>query len=74
MPPFRRVIGLSLMADGYFIHWPLISPREAMTTAESPEPLTFQHADSIMNKQNHQEIVGPAARQCSCPSVSIRGS
>ncbi|MBR4415395.1 MAG: hypothetical protein IKX30_12580 [Victivallales bacterium] len=38
------------------------APREAMTTAEPPEPLTFQHQDAIMNKQNFQEIVGPAAR------------
>jgi hypothetical protein len=38
------------------------APREAMTTAEPPEPLTFHHSDSIMNKQNLQEIVGPAAR------------
>ena len=38
------------------------APREAMTTAEPPEPLTFQHQDAIMNKQNLQEIVGPAAR------------
>jgi hypothetical protein len=37
--------------------------REATTTAEPPEPLTFHHSDSIMNKQNRQEeIVGPAAR------------
>ena len=39
------------------------APREAKTTAESPEPLTILHSDSIMNKQNRQEeIVGPAAR------------
>ena len=38
------------------------APREAMTTAEPPEPLPFQHQDAIMNKQNFQEIVGPAAR------------
>jgi hypothetical protein len=44
-----------------------------MTTAEPPEPLTIQHADSIMNKQNLLEIVGPAARH-SCPVVSISGS
>ena len=37
-------------------------PREAMTTAELPEPLVLQHSDSIINKQNLQEIVGPAAR------------
>ena len=39
------------------------APREAKTTAESPEPLTILHLDSIMNKQNLQEeLVGPAAR------------
>jgi len=37
-----------------------------MKTAEPPEPLFFQHPDSIMNKQNLHEIAGPAAR----PSVS----
>ena len=36
--------------------------REAMTTAEPPEPLIVHHPDSIMNKQNLQEIDGPAAR------------
>ena len=40
----------------------LFPPREAMTTAEPPEPLTFPYLDSIMNKQNLQDIVGPAAR------------
>ena len=40
----------------------LFPPREAMTTAEPPEPLILQHSDSIINKQNLQEIVGPAAR------------
>ena len=40
----------------------LFPPREAMTIAEPPEPLTFPHLDSIMNKQNLQDIVGPAAR------------
>ena len=30
--------------------------------AEPPEPLTFQHADSIMNKQDLLEIVGLVAR------------
>ena len=33
-----------------------------MTTAEPPEPLTFLHLDSIINKQNLQEMGGPAAR------------
>ena len=33
-----------------------------MTTAEPPVPMTFPHLDSIMNKQNLQDIVGPAAR------------
>ena len=28
--------------------------REAITTAEPPEPLTFQHQDAIMDKQNLQ--------------------
>ena len=40
----------------------LFPPREAMTIAEPPEPLTFPHLDSIMNKQNLQEMGGPAAR------------
>jgi hypothetical protein len=40
----------------------LFPPREAMTAAEPPEPLTFPHLDSIMNKQNLQDIVGPAVR------------
>ena len=62
MPPFRRVIGLSLMADGYFIHWPLISPREAMTTAEPPEPLIFQHSEFFLFNQILQQFDGPAAR------------
>ena len=39
-----------------------LPPREAMTTAEPPETLILQHSDSIMNKQNLKEIVGPAAR------------
>ena len=38
------------------------APRSGMTTAESPEPMTFQHAEFIMFTQNPQEIVGPAAR------------
>ena len=39
------------------------APRSGMTTAESPEPLTFQHSEFIMYKQKiPQEIVGPAAR------------
>ena len=62
MPPFRRVIGLSLIADGYFIHWLLISPREAMTTAESPEPLIFQHSEFFLFNQILQQFDGPAAR------------
>ena len=33
-----------------------------MTTAEPPEPLTVQHSDFIMTKQNLQGIGGPAAR------------
>jgi hypothetical protein len=51
----------------------LFPPREAMTTAEPPEPLTLQHSDSIMNKQNLQKFDGPAVRH-SCPIVSISGS
>ena len=47
----------------------LFPPREAMTTAEPPEPLIFQHSDSIMNKQNLQEIVGPAGRHFGLFSV-----
>ena len=30
----------------------LFSPSEAMTTAEPPEPLNFQHAEFIITKQN----------------------
>ena len=48
-------------------------PREAMTTAEPPEPLTLLHSEFILFKQILQQIVGPAARH-SCPVVSIRGS
>ena len=33
-----------------------------MTIAEPPEPLTFPHLDSIMNKQKLQEMGGPAVR------------
>ena len=47
--------------------------REAMTTAELPEPLNFQHAKFIITKQVLQKIDGPAARH-SCPIVSISGS
>ena len=47
----------------------LLPPREAMTIAEPPEPLTFPHLDSIMNKQNLQDIVGPAARHFGLFSV-----
>ena len=47
--------------------------REAMTTAEPPEPLIFQHSEIIITKQILQQIGGPAARH-SCPVVSIRGS
>ena len=47
----------------------LFPPREAMTIAEPPEPLTFPHLDSIMNKQNLQEMGGPAARHFGLFSV-----
>ena len=47
------------------------APREAMTTAEPPEPLTVQHSDPIMNKQNLQEFVGPAARHSVCSVYSV---
>lgn len=43
-----------------------------MTTAE-PLVGAFQHADSIMNKQNLPEIAGLAAKHW-CAVVSIRGS
>ena len=36
--------------------------REATTTAELPEPLTFQHSEIILFKQILQRIVSPAAR------------
>ena len=45
--------------------------REAMTTAEPPEPLTLQHSEFIIFKQILQLIVGPAARQFSCPSILL---
>ena len=38
------------------------APREAMTTAEPPEPLDFQHPEFIFFKQILQRIDGPAAR------------
>ena len=37
-------------------------PREAMTTAEPPEPLTIQHAVPLCPPKNLQEMIGPAAR------------
>ena len=40
----------------------LFPPREATTTAEPPEPLTFQHSEIFIFKQILQRIVGPAAR------------
>ena len=40
----------------------LFPPREAMTTAEPPEPLTFRHSEIFIFKQILQRIVGPAAR------------
>ena len=80
MPPFRRVIGLSLMADGYFIHWPLISPREAMTTAEPPAVVALSAFRIYCSQQNLSAIVGPGGEafclfcvicgfQFSCPFV-----
>ena len=36
--------------------------REATTTAEPPEPLTFQHSEIFLFKQILQRIAGPAAR------------
>ncbi len=38
------------------------APREAMTTAEPPEPLTLQHSEFIIFKQILLLIDGPAAR------------
>jgi hypothetical protein len=35
---------------------------QRMTTAESPEPLVFQHSEYILFKQILQRIDGPAAR------------
>ncbi len=43
--------------------------REAMTTAEPPEPLTLQHSEFIIFKQILQQIVGPAARLLFIPCV-----
>jgi hypothetical protein len=40
----------------------LFPPREAMTTAEPPEPLFFQHSEVIVFKQILLLIGGPAAR------------
>ncbi len=47
------------------------APREAMTTAEPPEPLPFQHSKFIITKQFFRQIVGPARgiRVQSCPLV-----
>ncbi len=47
----------------------LFPPREALTTAEPPEPFTFQHSDFIIYKQNIQEFVGPAGRHFGVFSV-----
>ena len=40
----------------------LFPPREAMTTAEPPEPLFFQHSEVIVFKQILLLFGGPAAR------------
>ncbi len=47
----------------------LFPPREATTTAEPPEPFTFQHSEFIIYKQNIQEFVGPAGRHFGLFSV-----
>ena len=47
--------------------------REAMTTAEPPEPLIFQFSDSIM-KKNHQKIGGPSARHSVYSVYSVDSS
>ncbi len=47
----------------------LFPPCEAMTTAEPPELLIFQHSQFIIYKQNIQEFVGPAARHFGLFSV-----
>ena len=36
----------------------LFPPREAMTTAEPPEPLFFQHSEFILSKRILQRIDG----------------
>jgi hypothetical protein len=40
----------------------LFPPREAMTTAEPPEPLIFQHSEFFLFNQILQQFDGPAAR------------
>ena len=62
------------------------APREATTTAEPPEPLTFSAFRIHFIQTNLQRIDGPAVRHSvcsvysvdykknSCPFVSIRGS
>ena len=40
----------------------LFPPREAMTTAELPEPCILQHIEFIICKQILLKIGGPAAR------------
>ena len=35
------------------------TPREAMTTAESPEPLIFQHSEFFLFNQILQQFDGP---------------
>ncbi len=48
--------------------------REATTTAEPPEPFTFQHSLFIIYKQNIQEFVGPAVRLSVCSVSSVDSS
>ncbi len=54
---------------GFELPHVLFPPSEAMTTAESPELLIFQHSQFIIYKQNIQEFVGPAARHFGLFSV-----
>jgi hypothetical protein len=39
-----------------------IPARSAIRTAEPPEPLHFQHSDSLIQKQIIQEFVGPGGK------------
>ncbi len=52
----------------------LFPPREAMTTAELPEPCILQHIEFIICKQILLKIGGPAARHSVYSVCSVDSS